>query len=118
MAEQEKTVDIEEAIALLETGNTIPAIPHTAEDVDSACKLAVAALQEKQEHEKAQAKFELRILRNYERLISKAYRQRTDNATLVHNILMAGTSTAGRTSCCEKCRELGIDPYGYEIKEE
>lgn len=73
------------------------------------------ALKEKAERDKAQVALELRIMRNYERTISKAYRQRADNATLVQDILLWGTRTAGRTSCCEKCVELGIDPYEHEV---
>lgn len=62
-----------------------------------------------------QQEFELRILKNYEKTLSKAYRKRTDNATLIHNILLSGTSTSGRTSCCDKCRELGVDPYSHSV---
>jgi len=58
---------------------------------------------------------ELRILNNYIHHMPKTYRQRNDNASIVHDILLSGTSTAGRTSCITKCRELGIDPYKHEF---
>ena len=61
---------------------------------------------------------ELRILHNYISNMSKAYRQRNDNASVVHDILLSGTSTAGRTSCIAKCRELGIDPYLHDLERE
>ena len=62
--------------------------------------------------------YELRIVKNFLDSMAKAYGARTMNCTVVHDILMRGTSTAGMTSCCEKCRELGIDPYGYNLKPE
>ena len=61
---------------------------------------------------------ELRILKNFLGNMTKAYRQRNMNWVVVQDILMKGTSTAGRTSCCEKCTELGIDPWGYSLESE
>lgn len=62
------------------------------------------------------SEYELRLLNNYLYNRSKAYRQRTQNYTVVRDLLMRGTSTAGMTSCIMKCHELGIDPYGYDMK--
>jgi hypothetical protein len=61
---------------------------------------------------------ELRIVKNFLCHMSKVYRQRYQNWVVVQHILMAGTSTAGATSCVEKCRELGIDPYSHSLEEE
>lgn len=61
---------------------------------------------------------ELRILNNYISSMPKVYRKRNDNATVVHDILLMGTSMAGRTSCIIKCGELGINPYSHELKVE
>lgn len=47
--------EIERAIAILETGSEMPNIPHTFDDVDKACKLAVQALKEKLDREKPKA---------------------------------------------------------------
>jgi len=58
---------------------------------------------------------ELRILKNFINMMTKSYRQRSINRTVVRDILMAGTSTMGSTSCAEKCEELGIDPYAYKL---
>lgn len=58
---------------------------------------------------------ELRILRNFIRMMPKTYRKRTMNRTVVRDILMAGTSTMGSNSCVGKCIELNIDPDGYEL---
>lgn len=60
---------------------------------------------------------EVRILKNFIENMPKVYRKRNMNFTIVRDILMAGTSTAGRTSCCKKCIELGIEPYSYELFE-
>ena len=65
--------------------------------------------------EKAEA---LRILRNFISCMPKVYRQRYDNAVVVRDIILSGTRTAGRTSCNDYCRELGIDPYGHTLKQE
>jgi len=59
----------------------------------------------------------LRILKNYIGKMPKVYRQRNDNAAIVHDLILSSTSTAGRTSCIAKCRELGIDPYGHDLEE-
>lgn len=61
---------------------------------------------------------ELRILRNFLDHMTKVYRQRHSNWVVVRDILMNGTSTAGRTSCITKCIELGIDPYGHTLDSE
>jgi hypothetical protein len=58
----------------------------------------------------------LRILKNFISMSSKIYRQRNDNAAIVGDLILAGTSTGGRTSCIAKCRELGIDPYGHNLE--
>jgi len=58
---------------------------------------------------------ELRIVKNFIASMPKTYRKRTINRTIVRDILMRGTSTAGSTSCGMKCIELGIDPYTYVI---
>lgn len=58
----------------------------------------------------------LRVLQNFLHCMPKLYRKRHDNAAVVRDILLAGTSTAGRTSCIALCRELEIDPYGYELE--
>ena len=53
---------------------------------------------------------ELRIVKNFLDNMPKTYRRRNANWSVVQDILMQGTRTAGHTSCCEKCRELGIAP--------
>lgn len=60
--------------------------------------------------------YELRIIENFLDCMSKAYRKRTNNWRVVRDILMYRTSTAGSTSCIAKCRELDIDPWGYDLK--
>lgn len=59
---------------------------------------------------------ELIILKNFIDIMPKAYRKRTQNWVVVRDILLNRTSTAGQTSCIKKCRELVIDPYGYELE--
>jgi len=61
--------------------------------------------------------YELRILKNYIDNMPKVYRKRHVNFVIVQDILLWGTSTAGKTSCVNKCIELGIDPYGYDLTE-
>lgn len=58
---------------------------------------------------------ELRILRNHIEQMPKVYRKRNANWVIVQNLLMARTSRAGQTSSIEKCWELNIDAYGYEL---
>ncbi len=57
---------------------------------------------------------DLRILYNVDQIMGKEYAKTTINFMKVMNVLLGGTSTSGRTSCCEYCRKLGIDPYGYD----
>ncbi len=63
-------------------------------------------------------KDELRIVKNFLSHMPKTYRKRSMNFVVVKDILMRGTSTAGMGSCCKKCLELGIDPYGYDLEPE
>ena len=58
---------------------------------------------------------ELRVLENYIENMTKVYRRRNSNWVVVRDILLIGTSTSGRTSSINKCIELGIDPYEYEL---
>lgn len=58
---------------------------------------------------------EINIIKNFLYRMPKTYRKRTMNWVVVKHILLNRTSTAGRTSCIEKCRELRIDPYGYTL---
>lgn len=60
--------------------------------------------------------YELRLLKSYLYHKPKTYRQRNTNWVIVRDLLMANTSHAGMTSCIMKCHELGIDPYGYDLK--
>lgn len=60
---------------------------------------------------------DLRILRNFLENMTKAYRKRSVNWVVVQDILMAGTTTAGSTSCIAKCRDIGIDPWGYTLEQ-
>jgi len=59
---------------------------------------------------------ELNILKNFLSMMPKVYRERNTNWIVVRDILLDGTSTAGRTSCIAKCRELGIDPCGHTLE--
>jgi hypothetical protein len=59
---------------------------------------------------------EMNIIKNFLRMMPKVYRERSDNWVVVRDILLSGTITAGMTSCIAKCRELGIDPYGYTLE--
>lgn len=59
--------------------------------------------------------YELRILNNFINNMPKVYRKRKQNWEIVRSILLMGTSKSGMTSSIEKCRELGVDPYGYEF---
>lgn len=61
-------------------------------------------------------KDELRIITNFLKCVKKVYRKQNQNWCVVRDILMNGTSTAGRTSCISKCYDLGIDPYGYKLE--
>jgi hypothetical protein len=58
---------------------------------------------------------ELQILKNFIHMMPKTYRKRHANWVIVHDILLAGTSTAGCTSCRQKCIDLGINPDKYTI---
>lgn len=59
---------------------------------------------------------ELRILDNFIRNMTKTYRNRHQNWVVVRDILMAGTPTAGSTSCIQKCIDIGINPDGYNLE--
>ena len=61
---------------------------------------------------------EFNILQNFLWKMPKTYRNRNQNWVAVRDILMSGTSTAGMTSCIKKCRDLGINPYGYILEQE
>lgn len=58
---------------------------------------------------------EIDIIKNFLYRMPKTYRTRTANHKVIHDILLARTSTAGMTSCIKKCYELEIDPYGYTL---
>ena len=58
---------------------------------------------------------ELRILENFIYNMPKVYRARNANWCIVRDILLNGTSTAGSTSCRQKCIDLGIDPYARSL---
>lgn len=58
----------------------------------------------------------VRFIKNYLKMMPKVYRKRNMNLVVVRDLLMNGTSTAGMTSCIEMCREIGVDPYVYELK--
>jgi len=60
----------------------------------------------------------LRILENYLDMMPKVYSKRHSNWVVARDLLLNRTSTAGRTSCIAKCRDLGIDPYGHDLKVE
>lgn len=63
-------------------------------------------------------KFQLGIMRNVEREISKRKRNTTPNWKLVQDYLLGSTSHGGSTSCCAQCHFMGVDPYGltfYEV---
>lgn len=59
---------------------------------------------------------ELRILNNFVSKMTKAYSKRTINWCIVRDILMRGTSHMGSSSCIDKCYELGINPYEYNLE--
>jgi len=61
--------------------------------------------------------YELRLLDNYIHQKPIVYRVRNQNYIIVGDLLMRGTSTSGMASCINKCVELGINPYGYKLKE-
>lgn len=63
-------------------------------------------------------KDELRILNNFICMMPKSYRKRTQNWVVVRDILLTNTATQGSTSCWLKCRELGINPDGYDFETE
>ena len=62
-------------------------------------------------------KTELRMLKNYISMMPKTYRKRNANYKIVMDLITNGTSYAGQTSAIEKCNAIGIDPWGYELKE-
>jgi hypothetical protein len=61
---------------------------------------------------------EYRLLGNFIEHMPKTYRLRNVNWVIVKDFLQSGTSKAGSTSSIAKCRELGIDPYGYTLCKE
>lgn len=61
---------------------------------------------------------ERRILRNFVEMMPKTYRKRSPNWVLVRDLITKGTNHAGMTSAIQECYKIGIDPDGYEIKEE
>ena len=83
--------------------------------MDEAPGGAIEVIAEAYEYRKSA---ELNILRNFIGMMPKTYRNRNQNWVAVRDILMSGTSTAGMTSCIKKCRDLGIDPYGYTLEQE
>lgn len=58
---------------------------------------------------------ELRILKNFIGMMPKTYRNRTMNRTIIRDILLSRTNTAGSTSCTRKCLDLEIDPTGFSL---
>lgn len=58
---------------------------------------------------------ELRLIKNFLDCMTKAYRNRTVNWVVVRDLIMSGTSTAGKTSCIVECQRIGIDPWGYRL---
>ena len=55
---------------------------------------------------------QLGLLRNIERNMVKAQRQRETNVKIVMDYITAHTSKGGRTSAGEYCKWLGVDPDG------
>lgn len=92
--------------------------PKHPENISPSCATCGVVEKLTEELEELKAVDELRIAKNFLQMMPKAYAKRTMNCTIIHDILMAGTSTAGMTSCCEKCKELGIDPHGYGLEPE
>lgn len=60
--------------------------------------------------------FQLGVMRNVEREISKQKRKRTQNWVLVQDYLLGHTSKGGSTSCFIHCRWMGVDPEGYTFR--
>lgn len=58
---------------------------------------------------------EIRIIKNYLKMMPKTYRKRNPNWCVVRDLLMSSTSHSGRTSSINKCIELGIAPDNHEI---
>ena len=58
----------------------------------------------------------LRVLRNCLALLPKTYAKQNSNWIIVQDLVMQGTSRAGRTSSIAKCYELGIDPYRKNLE--
>jgi hypothetical protein len=63
-------------------------------------------------------KFQLGIMRNVEREISKRQRKHFQNWQLVRRYLLGHTSHGGSTSCFQHCHYLGVDPEGYSFWKE
>jgi hypothetical protein len=62
--------------------------------------------------------FQLGIMRNVERELSRQKRRRTPNWLLVRDYLLGHTSHGGSTSCFQHCHYLGVDPEGYSFWKE
>jgi len=52
------------------------------------------------------------IIKNY---LDMHRRRGRTNWEIVRDLLLTGTSHAGRTSACRKCLEIGIDPDGHDL---
>ena len=59
--------------------------------------------------------FQLGIMKNVEREISKAERRRTPNWALVQDYMLGHTSKGGSASCREHCCWMGVNPDGYSF---
>ncbi|MEG1365685.1 MAG: hypothetical protein RSC96_00555 [Oscillospiraceae bacterium] len=80
-------------------------------DFDDCAPRAIKEIIEQQRAEIKQ--IELRVLESFIRNMPKAYRKRTHNWVVVNDILLPAL---GQTSCIDKCKELGIKPFGYTLE--
>ncbi len=58
---------------------------------------------------------ELDVLNNFIHHMPKTYRKNHNNMFIVMDILLRNTNKAGSTSCHDKCIELGINPYSFNL---
>lgn len=58
---------------------------------------------------------DLQLLRNACERMSKKWNRLTVNWAKVQTFLLWGTDHSGSRSSIEKCREMGIDPWGYTL---